>query len=99
MWPAYFNQFGSFQTSLNDSNRGVMQISEHKLFQTKINSLSKEKALRAAAEDKVHHEQAAITHGAIAEANSALNWWVWQPSMQKPGSQSQSNCCHWLNIT
>ena len=72
MWLAHYDKFGSFKTSLSDSGREVLQIRDPKLIQTKIDSLTKEKALHAAVEDKVYQGQAAIKNGAIAEANTAV---------------------------
>ena len=49
----------------------VLQIRDPKLIQTKI-SLSKEKSLHVAVEDKVNQGQAAIKNGIIVEANSKV---------------------------
>ena len=72
MWPAQYNQFGSYKMSFNDSGGEVPQIRDPKSIQTKIDCLPKEKALHAAVVDKVHQRQATIKNGAIVEANSAV---------------------------
>ena len=53
MWPAHFEQFGKFQTAMGEADREVLHITDVKAVQAKINANSKEKALQAAAKDKV----------------------------------------------
>ena len=74
MWPAHYEQFGSFQTPMSDvyRDREVRYITDVKAIQHKISSAHKEKAQYSAAEDKVLVGQAAFKTGAVAESNSTV---------------------------
>ena len=72
IWPAHFEQFGKFQTTMGEVDREVLHITDVKAVQTKINASSKEKVLQAASEDKVQQLQAAIKNGAVTKANSSV---------------------------
>ena len=67
MWPVHLNQFGTFQTTMSESDREVLHIIDVKTIQNRISTSSKEKALHAAAENKVLQDQAPVS-----EANSAV---------------------------
>ena len=51
MWPVHYEQFGTFQTPMSESNREVLHITDVKAIQNKINISSREKAQHATAED------------------------------------------------
>ena len=72
MWPAHYEHFGSFQTTMSEWDREVLHITDVKAIQQKISSTPCEKAKHSASEDKVLAGQAAIKNGAVAEANSAI---------------------------
>ena len=46
MWPAHFEQFSKFQTTMSEANREVLHITDVKVFQVKINASSNEKGLQ-----------------------------------------------------
>ena len=52
MWPAHYKQFSLFQTTMSESDRDVLHITNVKAIQHKINT-SKRKAQHSMAEDKV----------------------------------------------
>ena len=72
MWPAHYEQFGSFLTTMSEGDREVLHITDVKAIQQKINSAPREKAKHSAAEDKVLAGQAAIKNGMVTESNSAI---------------------------
>ena len=69
MWPAHFEQFSTFQTTMSKGDREVLNITDVKAIQQKINSNPREKAKHSTAEDKAART---IKNGAVGEANSAI---------------------------
>ena len=65
----HYNQFGTFQSTISESDREVLHITDVKAIQNMI-STSGEKARHVTVEDKVIQGQATIKNGAITEANS-----------------------------
>ena len=72
MWPAHYEQFGKYQTTMNEGHKEVLHITDVKAIQHKINSVPREKAKHSTAEDKVLTGLAAIKNGAAAEAKSTI---------------------------
>ena len=73
MWPAHYEQFGMFQTTMSKSDRAVLHITDVKVIRNRISPSTREKVLHSTAEDKVLQGQIAIKkNGMVAEANSAI---------------------------
>ena len=54
MWPAHYEQFGTFQTTMSEGDREVLHITGVKAIQQKINSAYWEKAKHTAAKEKAN---------------------------------------------
>ena len=65
-------QFGTFQTTMNEFDREVLHINDVKVIQTQISTNPKEKALHAAAANKVLQGQATIKNDPVAGAHSVV---------------------------
>ena len=53
VWPTHYQQFGSYVTKMSFEDRETLQIVDSKVVQGKIDSQPREKALQAAAKEKV----------------------------------------------
>ena len=75
IWPAHYEQFGSFQTTMSEGNQEVLHITDVKAIQHKISSSSTEKVQHSTLEDKVLLGRAAVKNGTVAESNSPVIDW------------------------
>ena len=60
MWPSHFHQFGTYVTKMSDKDREVLQISDPKIIQGKIDAVPVEMALQATAGEKFALSQIGI---------------------------------------
>ena len=90
MWRAYFEQFGKFQTTMDEADREVLHITNVKAIQAKINASSREKVLHATVVDKVLLYRGKWPSRMAQWRRPTLPLWIWQPSMQRLRTQLPS---------